>query len=217
MQYIGLDLSGPSNTKDTVLVHFEKQGDKLYYEQHETPVNDHALLTYVESIASRDSVTIGIDAPLSYEDGGGDRESDRSLRSFITELGMKGASIMPPTMMRMVYLSLRGIRITREIERLSTPYEIHLVEVHPGAALGARMENIDDVLYYKQDHSIRKRIRTWFDSQQMLGVPERMAEESHTIDACAAALAAWHWQDPDHEPAWLFRACPPLHPYEFCC
>ncbi|WLR46409.1 DUF429 domain-containing protein [Halobacillus litoralis] len=217
MQYLGIDLSGPSNSKDTVLVHFKKQRDKLYYEHHETSINDHALITYIESLANTDSVTIGIDAPLSYEDGGGDRESDRDLRSFVTGLGMKGASIMPPTMMRMVYLSLRGIRITREIERLCTQYEIHLVEVHPGAALGARMETVDDVLHYKKELSIRKRIREWFETQQLIRIPKAMAEESHTIDACAAALAAWHWQDPDYEPAWLYKAALPLHPYDFCC
>ncbi|REJ10440.1 DUF429 domain-containing protein [Halobacillus trueperi] len=217
MQYIGIDLSGPSNTKDTVLVHFQKQKGKLSYKKHETPMNDHALITYIESLANKDSVTIGVDAPLSYEDGGGDRESDRSLRAFVTKLGMKGASIMPPTMMRMVYLSLRGIRFTREIERLSTKYEVHIVEVHPGAALGARMETIDDVLHYKQDLTIRKRIRRWFETHQLLDIPEVMAQESHTIDACAAALAAWHWQDPNHEPAWLYKASLPLHPYDFCC
>ncbi|GEN52235.1 DUF429 domain-containing protein [Halobacillus faecis] len=217
MQYIGIDLSGPSNTKDTVLVHFTKEKDKLFYIKHETPMNDHALMTYIESLANTDSVTIGVDAPLSYEDGGGDRESDRSLRAFVTKLGMKGASIMPPTMMRMVYLSLRGIRLTREIERLATKYEVHIVEVHPGAALGARMERIDDVLHYKQDRPTRKRIWSWFETQQFIGIPEEMAEESHTIDACAAALAAWHWQDPVLEPAWLYKACIPLHPYDFCC
>ncbi|MGR9049525.1 DUF429 domain-containing protein [Halobacillus faecis] len=217
MQYLGIDLSGPSNSKDTVLVHFKKQRGKLHYAQHKTPMNDQSLITYVEALANKDSVTIGIDAPLSYEDGGGDRESDRDLRSFVTGLGMKGASIMPQTMMRMVYLSLRGIRITREIERLCTQHKIHVVEVHPGAALGARMETIDDVLHYKKELSIRKRISEWFETQQMISIPEAVAEESHTIDACAAALAAWHWKDPEYEPAWLYKASLPLHPYDFCC
>jgi uncharacterized protein len=52
---------------------------------------------------------------------------------------MKSGSIMPPTLNRMVYLTLRGIKLSREIEKLNAAYSISLVEVHPGAVIGARL------------------------------------------------------------------------------
>ncbi|MGG3468763.1 DUF429 domain-containing protein [Neobacillus pocheonensis] len=219
MRVIGIDLSGPSNHKDTVLSVFEKQENQLKFLKWKNNISDHEILKEISEQSQIDEVVLGIDAPLSYEDGGGDREGDRELRKFIVGLGMKPGSIMPPTLNRMVYLTLRGIKLSREIGSLQTPYPISIVEVHPGAVIGSRLSQNDFeyVLNYKQNLSVRNFIRNLLGKQNLVDLPILIEEESHSIDACAAALGAWHWKDPAFRPKWNFPAKPPLHPYEYCC
>lgn len=219
MRVIGIDLSGPSNHKDTVLAVFEIQNRQLRFVKGRSHMSDEEILNEVLAQSQEDEIVIGIDAPLSYEDGGGDRESDRSLRKFIVEIGMKSGSIMPPTLNRMVYLTLRGIKLTREITTLITPNPISIVEVHPGAVIGSRLsaKEMDYVLTYKQDIEMRKVLLSWLEQQQLIGIPETVDEQSHSIDACAAALGAWHWKDPAFTPKWRYTANPPLHPFDYCC
>ena len=219
MRVIGIDLSGPSNHKDTVLTVFEKQGNQLKFVKWISNVGDQVILDEILAQSQSGEVVVGIDAPLSYEDGGGDRQGDRELRKFIVGLGMKPGSIMPPTLNRMVYLTLRGIKLTREIENLNTPYPVSIVEVHPGAVMGSRLSKneFELVLHYKQDLSSRMFIWDWLNQQELIGLPVLDEEPSHWIDACAAALGAWHWKDPALKPSWLYKALPPLHPYDYCC
>jgi uncharacterized protein len=219
MRVIGIDLSGPSNHKDTVLSLFEKQDRELKFLKLMSDVSDFDILEEIQVQSKIDEVIIGIDAPLSYEDGGGDRQGDKLLRQFIISFGMKSGSIMPPTFNRMVYLTLRGIKLTREIEKMKTSNPISIVEVHPGAVIGSRLllEDIQYVLNYKQDLSARTFLRNWLGEQQIKELPAFIEKESHTIDACAAALGAWHWKDPLYKPKWLLPANPPLHPYDYCC
>ncbi|MCA1032873.1 DUF429 domain-containing protein [Bacillus timonensis] len=219
MRVIGIDLSGPSNHKDTVLVVFEKKKDELQFVKWESNLSDQDILTEIYEQSLIDEVVIGIDAPLSYNDGGGDREGDRDLRRFIVSLGMKSGSIMPPTFNRMVYLTLRGIKLSREIENLNTPNSISIAEVHPGAVIGSRLqkEDIEFALIYKQQREARRFIRNWFTDQRLIEIPVEIEEESHSIDACAAALGAWHWKDPSYKPKWILPALPPHHPYDYCC
>ena len=154
MKIIGIDLSGPSNHKDTVLTVFEKQGHQLKFVKLLRNISDMEILKEIAEQSKIDEVVVGIDAPLSYEDGGGDRLSDKLLRQFIISLGMK-LGIMPPTFNRMVYLTLRGIKLTREIENLSNQNPISIVEVHPGAVIGSRLprEEVEYVLSYKQEQN----------------------------------------------------------------
>ncbi|MCM3125200.1 DUF429 domain-containing protein [Mesobacillus sp. AQ2] len=219
MRVIGIDLSGPRNHKDTVLTIFNQKGNHLQLVKWANNMSDQDILNEIFEQSQLDEVTIGIDAPLSYEDGGGDRKSDRELRKFIVNLGMRSGSIMPPTFNRMVYLTLRGIKLSREIENLNTANPISLVEVHPGAVIGSRLskQNIEFVLAYKQEQSARSYIRNWLMEQGLAQLPIEIERESHSIDACAAALGAWHWKDPAHNPKWIYRASPPLHPYDYCC
>ncbi|GAB3804524.1 DUF429 domain-containing protein [Virgibacillus kimchii] len=219
MRIIGIDLSGPSNHKDTVLTVFEAAGEQLRFIKCRNHMSDAEILEEIFVQSQIDEVVIGLDAPLSYEDGGGDRESDRALRKFIVEMGMKPGSIMAPTFTRMVYLTLRGIKLSREIETQISRHPISLVEVHPGAVIGSRLTVLekDYVLSYKQNPEVRKLLLGWFEQQQLIGIPETAAEKSHTIDACAAALGAWHWGDEVFTPKWVYAAKPPLHPYDFCC
>lgn len=219
MKIIGIDLSGPSNHKDTVLVVFEVEGKQLKLMKYRSHMSDEDILKEISAQSETDEVVIGMDAPLSYEDGGGDRESDRSLRRFIVEIGMKPGSIMAPTYNRMVYLTLRGTKLSREIENQVSRHPISIVEVHPGAVIGSRLSAAEKnhVLTYKQSTEVRKLLLGWFERQQLIGIPETAAEQSHVIDACAAALGAWHWGDSAYTPKWMYAAKPPLHPYDFCC
>lgn len=219
MRVIGIDLSGPSNHKDTVLAIFELHNGNLRFVKSMSNVSDETILKVVAEQSQDNEVVIGIDAPLSYEDGGGDRESDRRLRKFIVQIGMKSGSIMPPTLNRMVYLTLRGIKLSREITTQVSLHPISIVEVHPGAVIGSRLSGseIGHVLTYKQDLEMRKILLNWLEQQQLIGIPEELANESHSIDACAAALGAWHWRDNSFTPKWLFPAKLPLHPYDYCC
>jgi len=219
VRVIGIDLSGPSNHRDTVLVVFELEKRKLRCVKLRSHVSDEEILKEVAEQTQESEVVIGIDAPLSYEDGGGDRKSDRYLRNFIVEIGMKPASIMPPTLNRMVYLTLRGIKLTREIEAQASRHPISIVEVHPGAVIGSRLPEgrMDDALTYKDNLEVRKVLLNWLEQQLLIGIPETAAQKSHSIDACAAALGAWHWKDTAFTPKWSFPAKPPLHPYAYCC
>ena len=219
MRVVGIDLSGTSNHKDTVLTVFEVQNSQLGFVKIRSNMSDEEILKEIFEQAQLDEVVIGIDAPLSYEDGGGDRESDRALRKYIVEIGMKSSSIMPPTLNRMVYLTLRGIRLSREIESQVYKNPVSIVEVHPGAVVGSRLSSIekDYVLTYKQDLNVRKILLSWLEDQQLIGVPDTVADFSHSFDSCIAALGAWHWKDNEFAPKWIFPAKPPLHPYDFCC
>ncbi|MCM2534102.1 DUF429 domain-containing protein [Neobacillus pocheonensis] len=113
MRVIGIDLSGPSNHKDTVLTVFEKHENNLKFIKLKSYIGDYGILKEISEHGQQDEVVVGIDAPLSYEDGGGNRQGDRELRKFIVALGMKPGSIMPPTLNRMVYLTLRGIKLSK--------------------------------------------------------------------------------------------------------
>ncbi|MEH6996520.1 DUF429 domain-containing protein [Neobacillus drentensis] len=219
MIVIGIDLSGPSNHKDTVMAVFEMQDGELTFLKLKRNIGDIEILEEIQDQSQKDEVVIGMDAPLSYEDGGGDRLGDKQLRHYIVSLGMKPGSIMPPTFNRMVYLTLRGIKLTREIENLTRNNPISIVEVHPGAVIGSRIPHKDltYVLMYKQEMASRTYIKKWLGEQLLTKLPSYIDEESHMIDACAAALGAWHWKDPLFEPKWQLPANPPLHPYDYCC
>lgn len=79
VRVIGIDLSGPSNHKGTVLTVFEKKENNLKFIKLKSNIGDHGILKEISEQGQLDKVVIGIDAPLSYEDGGGDRQGDREL------------------------------------------------------------------------------------------------------------------------------------------
>ncbi len=205
-QYAGIDLSGPSNTKDTSLAIFEGNAAQLSFVQLFEGATDEKIY---EQFRVKKDVTIGIDAPLSYQPGGGDRPSDRALRQQIVKAGMRSGSIMTPTMTRMVYLTLRGITLSRGLEA-----NAHIVEVHPGAAIGLRAR-LEAVLAYKTDIDSRYELRNFLESEGMTGIPEKALQSSHSFDACLAAYAAWKWQEGKSE--FLYQAEPPFHPFDMSC
>lgn len=205
-QYAGLDLSGPSNTKDTSLAIFEGNDAHLSFVQLLEGATDNEIY---EQFRYKQEATIGIDAPLSYQPGGGDRPADRALRQRIVKAGMRSGSIMTPTMTRMVYLTLRGVSISRGLQNA------HIVEVHPGAAIGLRASDLDSVLTYKSDIASRYELRSFLESEGITGIPEEALQSSHSFDACLAAYAAWKWQQ--GKSAFLYQAEPPFHPFDMSC
>ncbi len=211
LNIIGIDLSGPRNVADTSVAMFEERGDDLFYVQGIEGAGDQQIFELVSGAGNRGGVVVGIDAPLSYNPGGGDRPSDAELRRLVLEKGRVG--VMPPTLIRMVYLTLRGVALTRMLEGLQEQTNIRIVEVHPGAAMLLRGANAKDVATFKRDEAARGRLFTWLEGMGLGGAPAEGSE--HFLAACAAALAAWDWSK--GRARWCYTRRPPEHPYDFAC
>ena len=220
---IGIDLSGPSNIRDTALAVFMSRGEELCLERTATGVSDAAILEITAELTGRRKVAVGLDAPLSYNPGGGDRPGDRALRTVLHQAGLSSGSVMTPTMTRMAYLTLRGMAVARgleltvgEITAAEKPgTEIALAEVHPGGALILRGAPVQAVRGLKSDPSSRQVLLEWMETQGMTGAASLKSADDHLVAACAAALGAWGWMQ--GQPAWLHPAQPPLHPYDYVC
>ncbi|WP_377887296.1 DUF429 domain-containing protein [Alkalihalobacillus sp. R86527] len=208
--YIGIDLSGPSNTKDTSISIFSGNHEEMRLKELMVGATDHEIYSRFEN--EEENMVIGIDAPLSYQPGGGDRPGDRALRNRIKEAGMKGASIMTPTMTRMVYLTLRGVSLSRGLAGIPST---SIVEVHPGAAVGLRFSDINSVLTYKSDITARKTLLDFLEIERVVAIPEHTLQSTHSFDACLAAYAAWKWHH--GKASFSFPAESPIHPFEIGC
>ncbi len=209
---IGIDLSGPANFEDTVLVAFECAADQLRKVRAIEKASDQAIWGFVAEIPGHASVTIGLDAPLSYNPGGGDRPADADLRRAATAAGLVPGSIMPPTLHRMVYLTLRGIALARGLNLAdgSTP---RILEVHPGAALALHGAPLADVRAFSRESDSRRRLLTWLEDQGLGGIGQT-DPSSHYVAACGAAFAAW--QHALGRSRWSRPAQPPEHPFDYC-
>jgi predicted nuclease with RNAse H fold len=161
-----------------------------------------------------EQILVGIDAPLSYNSNGGDRPSDSELRRLVHVQGGR-VGIMPPTMIRMVYLTLRGLQLTRLLESLKPHYNLGLVEVHPGACLSLRGADVNDVRKFKTEPLARGRLLDWLEAKGLKGICRAETVTDHYVAACGAALAAWQWGL--GKSVWCFPANPPHHPYDFVC
>jgi len=147
MVFLGIDLSGPSNTRETALVAFNAtKSEYLFRYKSLLGADDNDILYFVNHLKSDGNIVVGIDAPLSYNVGGGDRPSDADLRRKIISVGLKSGSVITPTMSRMVYLTLRGISTARLL--LTTCEKMKIVEVHPGATMALRGAPINDVIEF---------------------------------------------------------------------
>jgi predicted nuclease with RNAse H fold len=213
VKIIGIDLSGPRNVADTCVVVFEPQGNDICFRQAIDAADDRRIYDLVSGIGNEDSAVIGIDAPLSYNPGGGDRPSDRELRRLALEKGRVG--VMPPTLIRMVYLTLRGVALTRMLQRLQPRGELKIVEIHPGASMLLRGAPAQDVATFKRDVPARLRLLAWLEGMRLEELPREEAVSDHCVAACAAAMAAWQWSAGKAE--WCYAARPPEHPYDFAC
>jgi len=174
---------------------------------------DSQILDLVTDLARDTPVVVGLDAPLSYQPGGGLRQRDRSLRERIVALGMRHGSVMPPTFNRMAYLTLRGLAVARLLNTLD-PARVQTIEVHPGATFCLRGAPLLSVLGFKKDPGHRGLLLKWLSTQGIESLP--CAELSdHFVAASGAALAAWAWSR--GQSVWLAQPEPPFHPFAFAC
>lgn len=214
MRIVGIDLSGPRNFADTCLVSFEERGDETHLIEVHEGADDNQILEAISSIRENEPIIIGIDAPLSYNSTGGDRPSDSELRRLVYAQGGH-VGIMPPTMIRMVYLTLRGVQLTRFLESLKPQYDLQIVEVHPGACMILRGADASDVRKFKSEPSVRGRLLEWLESKGLQGISYAEPVTDHYVAACAAALGAWQWSI--GKSVWRFAFDLPHHPYDFAC
>lgn len=213
---LGLDLSGPSSPERTAAALFEGDENFLKLTTFRIKAGDEEILEIFHSQGFDSPVFIGIDAPLSYQPGGGDREGDRQLRSLLTGRGLPSGTVMTPTMTRMAYLTLRGISVVRLLEKFSEDSgSLSIAEVHPGGALLLHGAPRDFALNFKHSLSIRSQLLVWLEEQGLLGARSLPADSDHLVAACGAALAAWKWAA--ENPAWIYPADPPFHPYPIIC
>jgi len=213
VRIVGIDLSGPSNVADTYLVMFSTSRKGLRLESELAGADDTAILQFFrEQEGGGGETAVGIDAPLSYKPGGGDRPGDSELRKRLIACGMHPGSVMTPTMTRMAYLTLRGIALARGLAAIAP--KLRIVEVHPGATLALRDAPIKHVRQMSRSPASRRVLLQWLGKQGLRGL-KRARRPSHYVAACAAALAAWDWARGDSR--WIKKAEPPLHPFDFGC
>ncbi|MEX1365431.1 MAG: DUF429 domain-containing protein [Nannocystaceae bacterium] len=212
---VGIDLAGPSNTADTALVIGRATSKTLELQEARIGVTDSSILALARELAAGPT-GFALDAPLAYNEGGGDRPGDRDLRRKIIDKGLASGSVMPPTMTRMAYLTLRGVCVARGIG-LSTggAATVRIVEVHPGATMALRDAPVDAVRGYAKQPEARERLLQWLGQQGITGLDPALTKTSHQIAAVAAALAGWAWDNGRSE--WCHEAAPPLHPFDFAC
>ncbi|MEL7061242.1 MAG: DUF429 domain-containing protein [Acidobacteriota bacterium] len=207
---LGVDLAGPANPQETAMAIARSGGGRLAIETLRGDVADATLLDIVRELTSAATapLVLGLDAPLSYQMGGGDRPGDRRLRAMVSAAGLRSGTVMAPTMTRMAYLTLRGVAISRMLAPLP---KVRLVEVHPAAALVLRGAPVADVRELKRDAAARQRLAAWLAEAGVDGAEQ--ASNDHELAACAAALAAARWHE--GRAVWLEPARPPHHPFDY--
>lgn len=209
---MGVDLAGPSNHADTACSIFESHDGQLVYNRHLTHLGDADILHLVDEASQASSLAIGLDAPLSYQDGGGDRQRDRDLRSELVRLGMPSGTVMTPTMTRMSYLTLRGLALSRMLAAVHP--EAAIVEVHPFGSLALSGAPVSDLIAVKRDSASRIRVANWLANNGIVNLPQQEFSD-HELASFAAAWAAWKWHS--GHASWVSPAEPPLHPHAFAC
>ena len=214
MRIVGIDLSGPRNFADTCLVSFETRGREIHLVDIREGADDDQILDAISSLSHDEQIVIGIDAPLSYSPKGGERSSDSALRRLVHSRGGRGG-VMSPTMIRMVYLTLRGLHLTRLLESLKPQFDLRIVETHPGACMILRGADAGEVHKFKTEPSARGHLLDWLETQGLQGIRMADAVTDHYVAACAAALGAWQWGL--GQAIWCFAAELPHHPYDFAC
>lgn len=174
---IGIDLSGPANHKDTALAILN---EKKQLELH-SGLND---LEIYELVGQFEWPSIFIDAPLSYSDTGGNRKSDTDLRTLLNSRGFNRIAVMAPTFNRMIYLTARGIRLSRLLSRIK---DSKVVETHPGAYLALSGYNYELIQQLKKDSSA---IKTLTDAIRLKGYQfHDLPKSDHELMSLACALA----------------------------
>jgi uncharacterized protein len=212
---VGVDLSGPAGPEKTSVAVFTVARDCLHFTPFECNGSDADILDLVSRLLLAGPVLVGLDAPLSYQPGGGLRERDQSLREELVMRGHPQNRVIPPLAPpRMVYLTLRGYGVSRLLATLPAAL-VEVVEVHPTASLALRNAPMADVQRVENDQASRTKVQAWFELQGLAGVMLEPACTNHFVAACSAALAAW--RSVRGEAVWRAEPEPPLHPYSFVC
>lgn len=215
MYIVGADLAGPAGAKNTGVAVFSVRKECRAFVESECTGSDESLLELVKYLALERPVVVGLDAPLSYEPGGGQRRSDKELRRQLVARGMHPGSVMAPTAPRMVYLTLRGIAVARALGGCASADSVRVVEVHPGATLCFRDARIEAIRGFAEDHNARAELLEWMKGNFAADIAPPSPCSSHFVAACAAGWAAYDWAM--GRSRWHFQADPPWHPYEFSC
>ena len=156
---------------------------------------------------------LAIDAPLSYNMNGGDRESDKSLREFLKKKKLKTSSVMTPTMTRMSYLTLRGISITRILETLKKKPKV--IEVHPFVSLLINGANKEDIKNVKKNEKAKQNILNFLKKRKISKLPVIVSKNDHFISSVIAAQIAFFYSRNQYQ--WRSKRKFPFHPYDFVC
>ncbi len=206
---LGLDLSGPSNTADTALTILRPVVKNLQLVTLQLGLDDGAIAELVNTMVPEDApLLVGLDAPLSYQPGGGDRPGDRALRQELQRHGLPSGTVMTPTMTRMAYLTLRGMAVARLI--LALRPQAQIAEVHPGGVMVRRGAPVASVKAMKSSAAARVELLEWLETKGVSKLPAQAGD--HEIAALAAALGAGDWGQ--NQKAWQFSAKPPHHPFD---
>lgn len=212
MRIVGVDLSGPTNTADTALAVFREGTSGLVLVEAREGIGDAELFALPAGLGNSEPCVVALDAPLSYQPGGGDRPADKALRVLCQARGLPGGSVMTPTQTRMAYLTLRGMAVARLLEAAGVPRR-NILEAHPGAALALGGAPIAQVRALKQAPEGRERLLAWLEVAGLSGLGASGFAGEHFVAACGCVLAAWKWYR--GESAWFWPADPPHHPYAF--
>lgn len=214
MHFVGIDLSGPVNTADTAVVVFTQAGHHLQLAEWRCAAGDQTIFDLLGSLLAAGKVVLGLDAPLSYNPGGGDRPADRQLREKAAAAGLPPGTIMTPTMTRMAYLALRGIHLAHSLARMQ-PSRIEIIETHPGSVFAFHGADSAKVRQLKSSQAARGELLLWVADQGLTGLERLPDDNDHLVAACACALGAWKWWR--GESVWSYPAAPPEHPFPVAC
>lgn len=178
---LGVDLSGPSNAKDTAMCVWDGQSLQLLRD-----CSDQIIFDFLQTSNSATPIYIAADAPLTYQDGGGYRDIDRALREKLNQAGFKKIGVMAPTFTKMAYLTLRGMRLKEICAQFPN---VQLFETHPGAALVLRGVDYEQVTQVKTDTSclsqVAEKVLAHFPENSEISL-----KSDHELMACAALLSA---------------------------
>ena len=74
---------------------------------------------------------------------------------------------------------------------------------------------VQHVLVFKQADNARWELLNWLEGQGLEGVADTPIPQRSLRRRMCEALAAWKWSV--GQPAWVERAAPPIHPFDFAC
>jgi predicted nuclease with RNAse H fold len=212
---LGIDLAGPAAPERTGVALFTSKDGGTRRIPAGCDGSDEGLRDRVAELATETPVIVGIDAPLSYQPGGGQREADAELRRVIQGCGMHPGSIIPPTAPRMVYVTLRGVALAHALTTIDAAHPVRVVEVHPGATFCLRGAPLAAIRGFATDPAARGELLHWLGEHSVDGLDPTATNSDHDVAACAAALGARDWFAGRSQ--WLYPAQPPWHPFDFAC